>query len=129
MPDEELVYEELFEEMRIWYNNGWIKNDAATSTSDKDIWAVGNYLSGHGEYLPYSELNAQGVYTGETIYALNVCQPRMSTTQITMCGTADPSTYGDPEKAMEFINRLNSVGAQDIVAEVQRQYDAWKANK
>ncbi len=97
---------ELFEEMRIWYNNGWIKSDAATSTSDKDIWAVGNYLSGHGEYLPYSELNAEGVDTGETIYALNVCQPRMSTTQITMVGTAIPATSGDPEKAMEFINMM-----------------------
>ena len=36
----------------------------------------------------------------------------------------------DPEvKLPEFINKLNSVGAEEIIAEVQRQYDEWKKNK
>ena len=97
---------EFFEEMRIWYNNKWIKPDAATSVSDKDIWKIGNYLSGHGEYLPYWEYNSLGQVDPDTTYALNVCHPRMSTTQVTMLGTAIPSTSGDPEKAMEFINMM-----------------------
>ena len=63
----------LFKTMREWYTKGYVKNAAATSTSDTDIWKVGNYLSGHGEFLPgfYSDNETQ-------INATNLTQPRMS---------------------------------------------------
>ena len=36
----------------------------------------------------------------------------------------------DPETELpKFITKLNSVGAQDIIAEAQRQYDEWRKNK
>lgn len=92
---------ELFKEMRKWYTNGWIKNDAATSTSDKELWALNNFLGGNSEWLPYHD-----VTTHAQSWANNLRKPRLSTTQVTMCGMAIPRTSGDPEKAMEFINLL-----------------------
>ena len=92
---------EFYALMHDWYEKGYIKNDAATSTSDSDIWKVGNYLAGHGEYLP-------GFSDDESIAinAKNLTSPRMSTQQVTACGMAIPSTTKNAEKTMEFINLL-----------------------
>lgn len=92
---------EFYALVRDWYKKGYIKNDAATSPSDSDLWKIGNYLAGHGEFLPgFSEENET------TINANNLTTPRMATTQISACGMAIPSTTKNAEKTMEFINLL-----------------------
>lgn len=92
---------ELFALLHEWYKKGYTKNDAATSTSDTDLWKIGNFLSGHGEWLPGlasdPEVNAE---------VKGLTKPRMSTTQITACGMAITSTTKNPERTMEFINLL-----------------------
>ena len=91
---------EFYALMHDWYKKGYIKNDAATSTSDSDLWKIGNYLSGHGEWLP-------GFYDNNgSVNAKNLTSPRMSTQQVTACGLAIPSTTKNAEKTMEFINLL-----------------------
>ena len=97
---------ELLDLVRSWYQAGYIKNDAATSTSDSDLFKLGNYMAGHGEWLPYYGVEKSDDDPKKSIYALNICQPRMSTAQVTACGLAMPSTCVNPEKTMEFINLI-----------------------
>ncbi|MFA7636623.1 MAG: ABC transporter substrate-binding protein, partial [Monoglobales bacterium] len=97
---------ELLSLVRSWYQAGYIKHDAATSTSDADIWKVNNYLGGHGEWLPYYGVETPDDDPLKPIYALKLCEPTMATSQVTACGLAMPATCVNPEKTMEFINLI-----------------------
>lgn len=92
---------EFYALMRTWYQAGYIKNDAATSTSDADIWKVGNYLSGHGEWLPGTDGENP---TSTSILGLTT--PRMSTSQVTATGIAMGRTCLQPEMTMELVNLI-----------------------
>ncbi|MBR5586867.1 MAG: ABC transporter substrate-binding protein [Clostridia bacterium] len=100
------AFKELCQLTRSWYNAGYIKNDAATSTSDADIQKINNYFAAHGEWLPYYGVEKDDDDPEKTIYALNLTVPRMSTTQVTACGLSIPLTSVNPERTMEFINLI-----------------------
>ena len=100
------AFKELCQLTRSWYNAGYIKNDANTSTSDADIQKLNNYFAAHGEWLPYYGAEKDDDDPEKTIYALNLTTPRMGTTQVTACGLAMPMTCLNPERTMEFINLI-----------------------
>ncbi|MBR5586991.1 MAG: ABC transporter substrate-binding protein [Clostridia bacterium] len=97
---------ELCKLTREWYNKGYHKNDAATSTSDSDLFKINNFLASHGEWLPYYGVEKDDNDPKKAIYALKLTSPRMATTQVTMCGLAMPLTCVNPERTMEFINLI-----------------------
>lgn len=99
-------FKELAKVVRQWYQAGYIKNDAATSTSDSDIHKINNYFATHGEWLPYYGCTTADDSPKKTVYALNLCETFLSTTQITPAGHAIGATSINPEKAMEFLNLL-----------------------
>ena len=100
------AFKELCQLMREWYNAGYIPRDAETSTSSSDLYKLGNYLAGHAEWLPYTGIDIADDDPKKNIYNYNITQPRMSTTQVTMCGLAMPTTCVNPERTMEFINLI-----------------------
>lgn len=99
-------FKELCELTRAWYNAGYTKNDAATSTSDSDIYKLNNYLASITEWLPYYGIETPDDDPNKPVYNFNITTPRMATTQVTMCGLAMPMTCVNPEKTMEFINLI-----------------------
>ena len=101
------VAKKFFDEMRIWYNEGFIKSDAATSTSDSSIFKVGNYLATHGEWLPYLDYTT----TPEDdpaykVWCYGIGSPVLRSMGITPCGMAIPATCVNPERTMKFVNLL-----------------------
>ncbi len=97
-----------FEEMHKWYNAGYIRADAATVTSDDDIYKVGNYLASMGEWLPYTNENQSVPFEDPeyNIWHMGHSEPRLKTMGITACGTAIPASCVNPEKTMEFLTLL-----------------------
>ncbi len=97
---------DFFKLVRSWYKAGYIRNDAATVTSDSDVQKIGNFMFPHGEWLPYYGITVDESDPNKPYYALNLCDSRMPTSQLTSSGLAMPRTCVNPERTMEFINLL-----------------------
>ena len=99
-------FKDLLKTVRKWYLAGFTKNDAATSTSDADLWKIGNYFGSHGQWLPYSDCTTAEDSPGKVIFSKNICKPFLSTNQVNPAGHAIGSTCVNPERTMEFLNLL-----------------------
>lgn len=99
---------EFFRLMRDWYTKGFIRTDAATVTNDSDLHATGNYFALYSGYLPYSEIMTNPDKTTWTtpIHGLN--EPHLRTGNVLGCAFAISSSSKNPEKAMEFLNIMNT---------------------
>lgn len=101
------VAAKFFNEMRLWYNEGFIKSDAATSTSDADIRQRGNFLATHGEWLPYMDSTTLSEDDpGYRVWCYGIGTPVLRSAGIATNGMAISATSVNPEKTMEFVNLL-----------------------
>ncbi len=93
----------FFKLMREWYQKGFMRTDAATATSDSDIRGADTWFACHGGYLPYNELQYESL---THIMTLNT--PHIKTGNVLGAGMAISANSKHPEKAMEFINIVNT---------------------
>lgn len=102
--DEALEYYKL---MHKWYNKGYMRKDIATVTANSDI--QGRYFMSIEQELPYltDQLNAQN-YMPYTLENAHVVQPKMGTSNVIGMMFAIGANCEYPEKAMAFINLLNT---------------------
>lgn len=95
---------EFFELMRDWYKKGFMRSDAANATSDSDIIASDKWFAQYVGYLPLADAVPQTTY--EYIFGLN--EPHLRTGNLMGAGFAISANSKHPEKAMEFINIMNT---------------------
>ena len=95
--------------MREWYQKGFMRSDAATSTNDSDIRAAGNFFAAYGGWLPNSDYVSEDTPEKDimvNVHGLN--EPHLRTANVFGSGLAISSNSKNPEKTMEFINLLNT---------------------
>lgn len=95
---------EFFKLMREWYKKGFVRSDAATATSDSDIIASDKWFAQYVGYLPLADVVPQTTY--EFIFGIN--EPHLTTGNMMGAGFAISANSKHPEKAMEFINIINT---------------------
>ncbi len=98
---------EFFKMMRDWYQKGYLRKDAATVTSTRDIEQANRVFSGYGASLPYYEdqLNA-GYDDDRKIKFLHINNPKIVTSDVQASMQAISRTTGNPERTMKFLNML-----------------------
>lgn len=99
---------EYFKLMRSWYQKGFMRSDAATATNDSDIRAAGNWFAAYGGYLPYSEIQPNVDEKEKTTIIHNMNEPHVRTGNVLGSALAISSNSKNPQKAMEFINLINT---------------------
>lgn len=98
----------FFKLMREWYQKGFMRPDAATATSDSDIRGANTWFAGHGTYLPYGELQAGVEEDKHVTHIMTLDTPHIRTGNVLGAGFAISANSKHPEKAMEFINIINT---------------------
>lgn len=99
---------EFFKLMREWYQKGFVRSDAATATSDSDIRGANTWFAGYGGYLPYSEVQTNVKEDSRITNIMGMNEPHLRTGNILGAAFAISSNSKYPEKAMEFINLMNT---------------------
>ncbi len=102
--DEALEYYKL---MHRWYQKGFMRKDIATVTSNADI--SGREFMSIEQELPYlvDQHNASNLMPYELAVS-HLVQPKMGTSNVIGMGFAIGANCKYPEKAMAFINLLNT---------------------
>lgn len=101
-------FREFISVMRDFYQKGYIQKDAATANNARELGASGRILAAQGNYKPgglqeYSALNNNK----EAVYQ-KLCEPFVTTKNTLATMTCISRTSKNPERAMMFINLLNT---------------------
>ncbi|MBO0994685.1 ABC transporter substrate-binding protein [Bacillus sp. SD088] len=105
-PFESDIAMETFKTMHKYFKAGYLKSDAATS---KDSWPmdVENWFVRMGDSQPYADLLWSRSAKYEVV-SVPAEEPTTFNTSVTGAIQAISSTSQNPEKAMEFLNLLNT---------------------
>ncbi len=105
---------DYIKQMRDWYQKGYIKQDAPTTSDDTTDRVAGKIAVLFPEYL-LNDTTVSDYYpdqpygtTGKTYYLKRLTMPYLSNDRALATMTAISSTSKHPEKAMEFIELVNT---------------------
>ena len=99
----------MFRLMRQWYQRGYMRPDAATvSDYVPDIIAGRHALDISGTIKPGVEIEAQNGWGGREVAAIPMSSTWLTTSGITATMNAISRTSRNPDKAMQFLNLINT---------------------
>lgn len=93
--------------MRKWYEAGYIQTDAATATNQNDLKKAGKEAMIFGNVKPGGEQEAE-VLWGRDMVQKQLTKGRVLPSKVSATMNCISSTSKHPEKAMEFLNLLNT---------------------
>lgn len=102
-------YEQYLDMISRWYNEGYINDDAAVLKSINDLFKTGTVaVDLHNVLKPGGESEKKNASGGKEFIAVPLTEPYVSTGTIITTMQAISRTSKDPERAMMFINLVNT---------------------
>ena len=98
---------EAAEIVRDWYNNGYIRSDAATVTDDTSDYLAGKYAVYKTVIKPGVEAEEEAKL-GRDLIIVPIGKPYVTTKSISATMTAISATCKHPEKALKFLELVNT---------------------
>jgi len=99
---------EYFALMRDWYQKGFIKKDAATSTNDTEWYQSGKFFANTTQSLPYlvDQINLGLPEEKVTAFLHGLSPVQMGTRDVQGCMNSISATSENPQKTMAFLNLM-----------------------
>ena len=94
--------------MRDWYQKGYISKDAAVITDMAGVASTGNVVAEWGDMKPGNLASLKARNGGHDISVQVLDKPWVNTNSIVVTLTAIARQSKNPEKAMQFINEINT---------------------
>jgi len=102
-------YKHYLDVMRDWYTNGYINENAATLKNKNDIIKTGNAaVQFHNVLKPGGEVEAKAANGGNDVIYVPITDAYASTGTVITTMQAISKNSKNPERAMKFINLLNT---------------------